>query len=97
MKVSIEFDDYDPQDPDIEFRKNRWNYWNVLKNVRAEYLETFEQGARLLQTLNFNYPDFSEYVETRYGIKMHIVDGSITDKYDIVDEKLYTFFMLKHP
>jgi hypothetical protein len=90
MKVPIQFDDFDPQDPDIEFRKNRWNYWNVLKDVHAEYLADVDalQGQ-------FDADDFGTYVERNYGLKMHIVDGKITDKFDIVDEKLYTFFILK--
>lgn len=90
MKVPIEFEDYDPQDPDLEFRKNRWNYWNVLKDIRAEYIaECIERQGP------FDTADFGRYVEQKYGIKMHIDYGKITDKYDIVDEKLYTFFILK--
>jgi len=90
MKVPIEFEDYDPQDPDLEFRKNRWNYWNVLKDVRAEYITNVDALAG-----QFDADDFGTYVERNYGLKMHIVDGKITDKFDIVDEKLYTFFILK--
>lgn len=90
MKVPIQFDDFDPQDPDIEFRKNRWNYWNVLRDVRAEYLTNVDALAG-----QFDTDDFRAYVERNYGLKMHIVDGRITDKFDIVDEKLYTFFILK--
>ena len=85
MKISIEFNDFDPEDPDIEFHKNRWNYWNILKKVRAEYLLNTEVDA----------DDFSTYVERNYGFKMNIVDGKITDKFDIVDERLYIFFLLK--
>ena len=90
MKVPIAFEDYDPQDPDLEFRKNRWNYWNVLKDVRAEYITNVDALAG-----QFDADDFGTYVERNYGLKMHIVDGKITDKFDIVDEKLYTFFILK--
>ncbi len=90
MKVPIEFDDYDPQDPDIEFRKNRWDYWNVLKKVREEYLANVDALAG-----QFDADDFGAYVERNYGLKMHIIDGKITDKFDIVDEKLYIFFILK--
>jgi hypothetical protein len=90
MRIPIEFEDFDPQDPDIEFRKNRWNYWNILRDVRAEYLKDIEAS-----TDEFNVPKFSEYMESNYGLRMDIVDGRITDKFDIVDEKLYTFFILK--
>jgi hypothetical protein len=86
MKVPIEFEDFDPQDPDIEFRKNRWDYWNILRKIRAE---AFADQPDIGQF------DFSEYVEKNYGIKINMADGHITDKFDIVDEKLYTYFMLK--
>ena len=33
------FQDYDDDDPNIDRRKNRWNYWSALKVVRKEYLE----------------------------------------------------------
>jgi hypothetical protein len=85
MKIPIEFEDFDPQDPDIEFRNNRWDYWNTLRKIRTEAFYDIPEGQF----------DFSEYVEKNYGIRMHIVDGNITDKFDIVDEKLYTFFILK--
>lgn len=92
MKVPLGsgFEDFDPDDPDIEFRKNRWNYWNILKDIRSEYLTNVDalQGQ-------FDTDDFGTYVERNYGLKMDIVDGRITDKFDIVDEKLYTFFILK--
>ena len=85
MKVPIDFDDFDPQDPDIEFRKNRWDYWNILRKIRTETFDNIPEGQF----------DFSEYVEKNYGIRMHIVDGNITDTFDIVDEKLYILFILK--
>ena len=94
MKVPIGkhgFDDYDPNDPDIEFRKKRWEYWGILNKVREEYLTNATGYVAPLT----DAADFGTYIEHNYGIKMHIVDGKITDKYDIVDEKLYTFFILK--
>ena len=84
------FDDFDPDDPDIEFRKNRWNYWNTIKQISDEYKKDIEA----LQ-LQFGHDDFPSYVEKNYGIRMSIVDNNITDKYDIVDEQLYTLFLLK--
>lgn len=85
------FDDFDPDDPDIEFRKNRWNYWTDLKKLREEYIADCidNQGP-------FDTDDFGRYVEQNYGIKMHIDYGKITDKFEITDEKLYTFFIIKH-
>ena len=86
MKVPMNrIEDYDPDDPDVEFRNKRWDYWSTLKKIRTEAFDNIPEGQF----------DFSEYVEKNYGIRMIIVDGNITDKYDIVDEKLYTFFLLK--
>lgn len=92
MKVPLGngFEDFDPDDPDIEFRKKRWDYWGILKQIREEYLIAVDALQR-----RFDADEFGVYVEANYGIKMYIVDGKITDKYDIVDEKLYTFFLLK--
>ena len=78
--------DYDDDDPEIDFRKNRWNYWEALKKVRKEYLE---------QNKEFDAYDFEDYLIGQYGIRMHIVNGNITDGYEIVDEKKYLIFLLK--
>lgn len=85
------FQDYDENDPDIEFRKKRWDYWNSLKKIRAEYMETVSALSG-----QFDAYEFEEYVEKNYGIRMNLVHGKITDKFEIVDEKLYTLFILKH-
>ena len=84
------FQDYDDDDPEIEFRKKRWDYWSALKLVRKEYMETLDQLAG-----QFDAYDFEDYIEANYGIKMNIVDGNITDGYKIMDEAKYTFFLLK--
>jgi hypothetical protein len=84
------FQDYDDDDPEIEFRKKRWDYWSALKLVRKEYIETLDQLAG-----QFDAYDFEDYIEANYGIKMNIVDGNITDGYKIMDEAKYTFFLLK--
>jgi len=78
--------DYDDDDPEIEKRKNRWNYWAALKLVRKEYME---------QNNEFDAYDFEDYLVGQYGIKMNIVNGNITDGYEIVDEKKYLIFLLK--
>jgi hypothetical protein len=84
MKVPNRFEDFDPDDPDIEFRNTRWEYWGILKKIRTE---EFPQPQGQL--------DFVEYMKENYGIKIHTINGAISDKFDIVDEKLYTFFLLK--
>ena len=85
------FKDYDDDDPEIERRKNRWNYWEALKKVRREYMKDIEdlQGQ-------FDAYDFEDYLVANYGLKMNIVNGNITDGYEIVDEKKYLIFILKY-
>ena len=78
--------DYDDDDPEIERRKNRWNYWEALKKVRKEYMS---------QNKEFDAYDFEDYLVGQYGLKMNIVNGNITDGYEIVDEKKYLIFLLK--
>jgi len=82
------FQDYDDDGPEMEFRKNRWNYWEALKKVRREYQEQNKYTE-------FDAYDFEDYLEGKYGVKMNIVNGNITDGYQIVDEKKYLIFLLK--
>ena len=85
-KISKEFQDYDDDDPALQQRKNRWKYWDALKKIRVEYLENKTE---------FDAYQFEDYIQTKYGVKMNIVNGNITDGYEIVDEKLYLLFLLK--
>ena len=80
------FQDYNDDDPEIDKRRNRWNYWEALKQVRKEYM---------LQNKEFDAYDFEDYLVGQYGLKMNIVNGNITDGYEIVDEKKYLIFLLK--
>jgi hypothetical protein len=80
--------DYDDDDPNIEQRKRRWDYWAALKQVRREYM-------REESTIEFDAYDFEDYIEEKYGIKMNIVNGNITDGYKVIDEKKYLIFLLK--
>ena len=91
MSIIPPFQDYDDNDPEIDFRKNRWNYWQALKTIRQEYMAD-------LKALDgqFDAYDFEDYIEANYGIKMNIVDGNITDGYKIMDEKKYLIFLLKY-
>ena len=84
--ISKSFQDYDDDDPNINFRKNRWRYWSLLKLVRVEFME---------DKLNFDGYDFATYIEDKYGIKMNMVNGNITDGYQIVDEQKYLIFLLR--
>jgi hypothetical protein len=78
--------EYDDDDPEIDKRRNRWNYWEALKKVRKEYMG---------QNREFDAYDFEDYLIGQYGVKMNIVNGNITDGYEIVDEKKYLIFLLK--
>jgi len=91
MSTIPPFQDYDDDDPEIDFRKKRWDYWAALKQIRQEYMAD-------LKALDgqFDAYDFEDYIEANYGIKMNIVDGNITDGYKIMDEKKYLIFLLKY-
>lgn len=84
------FQDYDDDDPNIDRRKQRWNYWAALKLVRKEYMQDMaDLGGQ------FDAYDFEDYLKANYGIKMNLVDGNITDGFTIVDEHKYLIFLLK--
>ena len=90
MTTIPHFQDYDDDDPNIEKRKKRWDYWAALKLVRKEYMQDISDlGGQ------FDAYDFEDYIEENYGIKMQIVNGNITDGYKIMDEKKYLIFLLK--
>ena len=90
MATIPQIQDYDDNDPEIDRRKERWNYWEALKNARREYMSDMEQlGGQ------FDAFDFEDYLIANYGLKMNIVNGNITDGYEIVDEKKYLIFILK--
>ena len=80
------FQDYDDDDPEIEFRRNRWKYWAALKKIQKEYQAT---------GIEFDAYNFEDYMKEQYGIQLAILDGNITDGYRIVDEKKYLVFLLK--
>jgi hypothetical protein len=86
MTVVPKIQDYDDDDPNIDQRKKRWDYWAALKLVRKEYME---------QNKEFDAYDFEDYLTGQYGVRMNIVNGNITDGYEIVDEKKYLIFLLK--
>ena len=86
MATIPQLQDYDDDDPNIDQRRNRWNYWEALKKVRQEYMA---------QNKEFDALDFEDYLTGQYGLKMNIVNGNITDGCEIVDEKKYLIFLLK--
>jgi len=84
--ISKSFQDYDDDDLNISFRKNRWKYWNQLRLEKIEFMENKSE---------FDWTIFTEYIQAKYGIKMNIINGTITDNYQIVDEQKYLVFLLK--
>jgi hypothetical protein len=86
MATIPQIQDYDDDDPNLKQRRNRWNYWEALKKVRKEYMA---------QNKEFDAYDFEDYLLGQYGLRMNIVNGNITDGYEIVDEKKYLIFLLK--
>lgn len=92
MKVPIgSFNDVDPNDPEIEFRKKRWDYWNALKKLKELYT-----SDPALMSRGMEMEEFANWVEEQYGIRITVVDGNITDHYVITHEGLYSFFLLKY-
>ena len=81
------FKDYDDDDPDINRRINRWKFWVNLKMIRLEFIQ--KHG-------NFDIELFDTFIQETYGIRLLTVDGNITDGFDIIDEKLYTVYLLKY-
>lgn len=87
MAVIKPFQDYDDDDPELEKRINRWKFWQSLKEIRKEFIEKKGQ---------FDIEKFDEYIQKTYGLRLLTVDGNITDGFDIIDEKLYTVYLLKY-
>lgn len=87
MTIIPRINDYDDDDPLIDQRRQRWNYWEALKEIRKEFMENRTDG--------FDVYDFEDFLESKYGVKMNVVNGNITDGYKIMDEKKYLIFLLK--
>lgn len=87
VNVPKDFKDYDDDDPYIESRKNRYMFWDTLKQLRVEFMETHDE---------FHAEDFIEWINEKFGIKVQMNATGITDTYAITDEKKYIFFKLKY-
>jgi hypothetical protein len=82
------FQDYDSDDPNIDFRKKRWDYWASLRTLRQEYIATTGK--------EFNNIEFIDYIKEKYGFEINTnSDLEITDNYTIVDEKKFIIYLLK--
>lgn len=88
MKIPQTFQDYSDDDPAIDKRVARWDFWSALSNLKAEYSST-----------TIYKPDaFLIWLEEKYGLKLLIdeISGGITDDYRIIDEQKFLIFTLKH-
>lgn len=84
MKVPKDFQDYDDDDPKKGFRKNRYNYWKVLKELQKEYKQDNDKLS------------FVNWVKERYGLEPLLVNDGFTDEYKIIDDKKFLFLILKY-
>lgn len=87
VSVPKDFKDYDDNDPNFEFLKNRYKFWDKLKQLRIEFMETHDE---------FHAEDFVEWINEKFGIKVEMNATGITDTYEITDEKKYIVFILKY-
>jgi hypothetical protein len=90
VNVPKDFKDYDEDDPEITFRKNRQKYWESLTQLRKEFLEIVTDEFR-------DAEDFYKWVEDTQGFKVKLnEEGFISDNYEIVDEQKYIVYILKY-
>lgn len=87
MGIIKDFQDYDDDDPEIDFRRNRMKYWQSLKNARKEFME-HRNG-------DWDEYFFKKWLLEKYGLEMNTQSGNITDSYKIVDEKKHLVYILK--
>jgi hypothetical protein len=87
VKVPKDFQDYDDDDPNIDRRQARWDFWKTLKILREDYLK---------EQTEFHAEDFVTWVRSTYGFALELNATGITDNYIIVDEKKYIVFKLKY-
>jgi hypothetical protein len=87
VKVPIDFQDYDDDDPNIERRTARWKFWDILKQLRTEYMK---------DNIEFHAEDFVEWIDDKFGIKLNMNATGITDEYIVTNEQKYIVFKLKY-
>jgi len=85
--ISKNFQDYDDDDPELQRRVHRWKFWSNLKLIRLEYHQKHGE---------FDIEKFDQFIGSNYGIKLLTMDGNISDGFDIIDERLYTVYLLKY-
>lgn len=88
VKVPKDFKDYDDDDPNVDRHKMRYNYWGKLTLLREEFYRT--------KGIDRDNTNFLQWVEDTYGFRPILNEAGITDDYLMVDEKKYTYFILKY-
>ena len=88
MKIPQTFQDYSDDDPSIDKRLARWDFWKVLIKLKNEFS----------LTTDYTVDAFLEWLEQTQGIELLLdsTSGGITDDYRIVDEQKYLVFTLKY-
>jgi hypothetical protein len=88
MKIPQTFQDYSDDDPAIDKRLARWDFWKVLIKLKDEFS----------LTTDYTVDAFLEWLEQTQGIELLLdsTSGGITDDYRIVDEQKYLVFTLKY-
>jgi hypothetical protein len=87
VRVPKDFQDYDDDDPNIDRRQARWDFFEVCKLLRKEYMK---------EQTEFHAEDFVDWVRDKHGLALELNATGITDNYIIVDEKKYIVFKLKY-
>lgn len=67
--------------------KKRNEYWQRIRNAKVYYITLY--GAPMSQNL------FWSWLKEEYGVVPKLIDGNISEDYEVIDEKLYTMFLLK--
>ena len=82
------FQDYSDDDPSIDKRLARWDFWKVLIKLKNEFS----------LTTDYTVDAFLEWLEQTQGIELLLdsMSGGITDDYRIVDEQKFLIFTLKY-
>ena len=67
-------------DVSINLKRKRDEHWARLRNAWAEC------------DLSYKHRD---WLEEKWGLRVHMADDMITDEYTVVDEKKYLMYLLK--
>ena len=75
---------------DLTAAKARRAFWDKLRKARADYFN---------DTVEHEHPapeGFYYYMQLKWGIKLVLEEGNITDKFEVVNEPQYLLFLMKY-